>query len=71
MHAGVRAISASHSRHGSSAPRSHSMVLKQDGRVYTTGAGGSGQLGHGTLHNKKSFTEVASGECAHSPYFLP
>ena len=47
------------------------MVLKQDGRVYTTGAGGSGQLGHGTLHNKKSFTEVASGECAHSPYFLP
>ena len=49
------------------------MVLKQDGRVYTTGAGGSGQLGDGTLDGKKNFTEVASGECAHShsPYFLP
>ena len=45
----------------------HSMILKQDGRVYVTGGGKYGQLGDGTSDNNDKFIEVASGECTPSP----
>ena len=51
VHAGGQAIAAG---------RYHSMVMKQDGSVWTTGKNYYGQLGDGTRTNSKNFKKVMS-----------
>ena len=53
VHAGAQAIAAGYE---------HSMVLKTDGTVWSTGYNGDGQLGDGTREDKSSFVKVFSGQ---------
>ena len=72
MYAGCQAISAGDY---------HSMVLKKDGSVWTTGRNEYGQLGDGTTNDKNSFVKVVSsgpcgihagdGSCAHVSTHAP
>ena len=52
VHAGAQAIAAG---------ARHSMVLKTDGTVWTTGWNRFGQLGDGTTRDKSGFVKVFSG----------
>ena len=55
VHADVTAISAGYY---------HSMVLKRDGSVWTTGTNKHGQLGDGTQISNATFVKVVeSGQC--------
>jgi len=47
-------VKVSHNRNSS-----HTLILKNDGSVWSTGNNGSGQLGDGTTVNKNSFQSVA------------
>ena len=53
VHAGAKAIAAGDT---------HSMVLKTDGTVWTTGWNIRGQLGDGTTRDKRNFVKVLSGQ---------
>ena len=53
VHAGAQAIAAG---------AAHSMVLKRDGTVWTTGFNPQGQLGDGTTEGKINFVKVLSGQ---------
>ena len=55
MHAGVKAISSG---------GWHSMILKQDGSVWTEGDNTYGQLGFNIRYPRNTYTKaVSSGQC--------